>query len=49
MFGQPFSSEEFFRAFLAELDDAGIPYEIMRKEPFRLCGVRYDDIEGVRL
>ena len=49
MFGQPFSSEEFFRAFLAELDDAGIPYEIMRKEPFRLCGVRYDGIEGVNL
>ena len=49
MFGQPFSSEEFFRAFLTELDNAGIPYDIMRKEPFRLCGVRYDGIEGVRL
>ena len=49
MFGQPFSSEEFFSAFLAELDDAGIPYEIMRKEPFRLCGVRYDGIDGVNL
>lgn len=49
MFGQPFSSEDFFRAFLAELDDAGIPYDIMRKESFRLCGVRYDDIEGVCL
>ena len=49
MFGQPFSSEDFFRAFLAELDDAGIPYDIVRKEPFRLCGVRYDDIEGVNL
>ena len=49
MFGQPFSSEAYFKAFLAELDDAGIPYEIMRKEPFHLCGVRYDGIEGVRL
>ena len=49
MFGQPFSSEAYFKAFLAELDDAGIPYEIMRKEPFHLCGVRYDGIEGVSL
>ena len=49
MFGQLFPSEDFFRAFLAELDDAGIPYDIMRKEPFHLCGVRYDGIEGVRL
>ncbi len=49
MFGQPFSSEEFFRAFLAELEAAGIPYDIMRKEPFRLSGVRYDGLEGVRL
>ena len=48
-FGQPFSSEAFFRAFLAELDDAGISYDIMSKEPFRLCGVRYDGIEGVCL
>ncbi len=43
MFGQPFSSEDFFKAFLTEPDDAGIPYDIMRKEPFRLCGVRYDE------
>ena len=49
MFAQLFASEEFFRAFLAELDNAGIPYDIMRKEPFRLCGVRYDGIEGVIL
>lgn len=49
MFGQPFSSEAYFKAFLAELDNAGIPYEIMRKEPFHLCGVRYDGIEGVSL
>ena len=49
MFAQLFSSEEFFRAFLTELDNAGIPYDIMRKEPFRLCGVRYDGIEGVSL
>ena len=49
MFGQPFSSEGFFRAFLAELEDAGIPCDLMRKEPFRLSGVRYDGLEGVRL
>lgn len=49
MFAHPFSSEEFFNAFLAELDDAGIPYDIMRKEALQLCGVRYDGIEGVRL
>lgn len=49
MFAQLFASEEFFRAFLTELDDADIPYDIMRKEPFRLCGVRYDSVEGVNL
>ncbi len=49
MFGQPFASEAFFKSFLDELDEAGIPYDIMRKEPFHLCGVIYDGIEGVRL
>ena len=32
-----------------ELEDAGIPCDLMRKEPFRLSGVRYDGLEDVRL
>lgn len=44
-----FSSENYCNAFLEELKAAGIPCEVMRREPYRLCGVRYDGIEGVRL
>ena len=39
----------FFEAFLAELDAIGIPCEVMRSEPFHLCGVRYDGLSGVTL
>ncbi len=49
MFTQAFSSEVFFKAFLEELEGAGISYEIMRTEPLRLCGVRYDGIDGVNI
>lgn len=44
-----FTSEEYCRAFLDELTAAGITYEIMRKESYSLCGVRYDGPEGVCL
>ena len=44
-----FTSEAYCQAFFDELNAAGIPYEIMRKEPYRLCGVRYDGVEGVNL
>ena len=36
---QSFSSETFFDAFLEELSMAGIDYEVMRKEPLRMCGI----------
>ena len=41
--------EAFFEAFLAELDAIGIPCDVLRSEPFHLCGVRYDGLEGVTL
>ena len=44
-----FTSEAYCKAFLDELTAAGIPYEVMRKERYRLCGVRYDGIEGICL
>jgi hypothetical protein len=43
------ASKAFFEAFLAELDALGVPFEVMRSEPFHLCGVRYDGLEGVKL
>ena len=41
--------DEFFGAFLAELDDAGISYNIMRSEPFHLSGVRYDGLDCIKI
>ena len=38
-FMQPYSSGEYFRCFLEELDAAGISYEVLRSEPLRLCGI----------
>lgn len=46
---QKSASKAFFEAFLAELDAIGVPFEVMRSEPFHLCGVRYDGLEGVKL
>ena len=43
---QAFESDDVFEAFLRELSDAGIPYEVVRAEPFRLAKVRYDDLLG---
>jgi hypothetical protein len=43
------SQEAFLRAFIDELDATGIPCEVMRTEPYHLCGVRYDGLEGVKL
>ena len=38
-FIQSFSSEVFLNMFLEELKSVGIAYEVMRKEPLRLCGM----------
>jgi hypothetical protein len=46
---QKSASGAFVEAFLAELDALAIPCEVMRSEPFHLCGVRYDGLEGVTL
>lgn len=43
------SQDAFLRAFIDELDATGIPCEVMRTEPYHLCGVRYDGLEGVKL
>lgn len=43
------SQEAFLKAFIDELDATGIPCEVMRTEPYHLCGVRYDGLEGVKL
>lgn len=37
--GQAFSSYAFIDMFLDELSSVGVDYEVMRKEPFRLCGM----------
>ncbi len=37
--GQTFSSEDFISVFLDELASVGIDYEIIQKEPLRLCGL----------
>ena len=37
--GQNFSSDAFVKAFLDELASVGIGYEVMRREPLRLCGL----------
>ena len=36
---QNFSSGAFFDALLEELSQTGIDYEVMGREPFRLCGL----------
>lgn len=46
---QTFEDERFFKLFLEEMDTLGIPYEIKRKEPLRTSGVRYDEMEGIRI
>ena len=38
-FIQSFSSEAFLNVFLDELKSIGINYEVIRKEPLRLCGM----------
>lgn len=48
-FNQKFSSDNLFKAFMKELEKAGINGEIIRSGPLRLCGVRYDDLEGVTI
>ena len=41
--------EAFLKAFLAELEANEITCDVMRAEPYHLCGVRYDGLEGVIL
>ncbi len=41
--------EAFLKAFLAELDATEIPCDVLRAEPYHLCGVRYDGLKGVIL
>ena len=36
---QPFSSDQYLKCFLDELDSAGIGHEFLRSEPLRLCGI----------
>jgi hypothetical protein len=43
-FSQAFESRDVLESFLREMESAGISYEVMRTEPYRLSGVRYDDI-----
>lgn len=38
-FMQPYSSDQYFRCFLAELESAGISFEVLRSEPLRMCGI----------
>ena len=42
---QNFESDGFFNAFLDELKDAAVPYEIEGNEEFHPSGFRYDDLE----
>lgn len=37
---QTFSADEFVEAFLGELESVGIGYEVVGKEPLRLCGIK---------
>ena len=43
------ASEALFNAFLAELDATEISHNVMGQEPFHLCGVKYDGLDGVKL
>ena len=38
-FIQVFSSDKFFRIFLEELADAGIPFEVTGSDSFQFCGI----------
>jgi len=41
---QTFPADEFIGVFLGELASVGIGYEVVGKEPLRLCGIReYDN------
>ena len=42
--GQCNSSRELFEALLFELQQANIPFKIMRDEEYHLCGLRYEDL-----
>lgn len=46
---QTFADETLFNLLLEEMTNIGIPYEIKRKEPLRVSGVRYDELEGLRI
>lgn len=48
-FIQTFADETLFKLFLEEMDTLGILYEIKRKEPLRTSGVRYDELEGLKI
>lgn len=37
---QPFSSTDYLRCLLEELDSADIQYELLRSEPLRMCDIR---------
>ena len=46
--GQNFSSDRFMDAFFNELSSPGIDYEVMNREPLRLCGLEaYGTLRGV--
>jgi hypothetical protein len=42
---QNFDSNDFFNAFLCELKEAYVPFEIKGDEEFQLCGFCYDDLK----
>lgn len=44
---QNFSSDAFLEVFLGELKAAGIDYEVMGKEPLRLCGLEAYSASGL--
>ena len=46
---QTFEDETLFKLLLEEMNNIGIPYEIKRKEPLRTSGVRYDELNGIKI
>lgn len=46
---QTFADETLFNLLLDEMSALGIPYEIKRKEPLRVSGVRYDELQGLKI
>ena len=42
--GQTFSNRRFLDAFLIELKEAGIPFDVMGDEEYHLCGFQYEDL-----